>query len=362
MLDLGGVRDSAEFTRRLAITAALLAVYRFGAQIPLPGIDSEALAQLGGTAVERISIFALGITPFITILILAELLKVLAPGVRRWEQAEPRNRTRLNRIVFGLALLAAAAQASGLALALEDVRSLVDEPGTQFRLTCIATLVGGVAIVIWLADQITRHGLGCGVWLVFLTPWLAEVPSRIAALAMSWPSWGPAVSVQLLIGGTLAVLVLAAIVGLIRAGGTSLEMAATCLWSVLLADAAWPWLLLAIAALLGGGSLAGLAWLGPGHPLALLALAGLVALFTHLYLRSQRMAGVASFSAIAPALVAVALAAIALADMVLATQLGFVPLAGHLILVAVVALSLLAQWWQPPFAKSPSVETHDTPA
>lgn len=362
MLDLGGVRDSAEFTRRLAVTAALLVVYRLGTSIPLPGINPEALARLGGTAVERISIFALGITPFVTVLILAELLKVLAPGVRRWEQAEPRNRTRLNRIVFGLGLLAAAAQASGLALALEDVRSLVDEPGTQFRLTCIATLVGGVAIVTWLADQITRHGLGSGVWLVFLTPWLAEVPSRIAALAMSWPNWGPAVSVLLLIGCAVAVLVLAAIVGLIRAGGTSLEMAATCLWSVLLADAAWPWLLLAIAALLGGGSLAGLAWLGPGHPIALLVLAALVVLFTHLYLRSQRMAGVTSFSAIAPALAAAALAAIALADMVLATQLGLVPLAGHLILVAVVALSLLARWWQPPFEVAAPNTPHDDPA
>jgi hypothetical protein len=120
--------------------------------------------------------------------------------------------------------------------------------------------------------------------------------------------------------------------------------------------------LLAIAALLGGGSLAGLAWLGPGHPIALLVLAALVVLFTHLYLRSQRMAGVTSFSAIAPALAAAALAAIALADMVLATQLGLVPLAGHLILVAVVALSLLARWWQPPFEVAAPNTPHDDPA
>jgi SecY len=351
MLDLGGVRDQAEFTRRLAITAALLVAYRLGLQIPMPGIDPEALSHISGAALQRISVLALGITPFVTILVLAELLKVIAPGVRRWEHAGPHNRDKLNRIVVGLSLLAAAAQASGLVLALEDVRGLVEEPGTPFRLTSIATFVAGTALVIWIADQITHHGLGSGVWLLLVTVWLAEIPMQIAGLV--WRGPGDAVAVELALGWGVAGLLLAAIVGLIRAAGPTLETAAACLWSILLANVVWPWLILIPALIVGGGSLQGTnSWLSPSGPLYLLqlvVLAALVALFAQLYLRSQRIAGIAPYLVVAPALFAGALATIRLAEMVLETQFAFaVPLIGHLMLIAVVALSLLAQWWQPP--------------
>ena len=85
-------------------------------------------------------------------------------------------------------------------------------------------------------------------------------------------------------------------------------------------------------------------------------------MFAHLYMRSLRIAG-AAVPAIAPTVLAVALAAIALADIVLTMQFGFVvSLAGHLILIAVVAMSILARWWQPPFEASAAVQTHDEPA
>ncbi len=351
MLDLGGVRDSAEFTRRLAITAGLLIAYRLGTFIPLPGIDPEALARLGGVA-ERISILALGITPFLSILILAELLKVLAPSVRRWVHTEVRNRDKLNRIVVALSLLAAAAQASGLVLALEDVPHLVDQPGTPFRLTCIATLVGSTAIVIWLADQITRHGLGSGVWLLLVTPWIADLLPRFAALA-SWQNAASLVAFELLIGIALAALVLAFAVRLINAGGGTVNSAETSLWSMLLAKSAWPWLLLVVALLLADGPIG----LAPGHPAALIVLAALVALFVHLYLRSQRLAGITAISPIPRAVLGGGLAAITLFDVGLAAQLGWlVPLAGHLVIIAIVALSLLARWWQPPLPPEPRSE------
>ncbi len=351
MLDLGGVRDRTGFARSLAVTAAALVVYRLGMHIPLPGFTAKALSQVNGATLERISILALGITPFVTILILAELLKVVAPNVRRWEQAEAHNRVKLNRIVVGLSLLAAAAQASGLALALEDVTHLVEEPGTPFRLTCIATLVGGTAIVIWLADLITRRGLGSGAWLLLVTPWLADLLPRAAALA-AWQNDVSHIALELLIGCALAALVLAATVALIHAGASTLQSAATCLWSVLLAATAWPWLVLVIGLIAGGGNInATGSWMSPANPLLLLVLAGLVALFAHLYIRSQRLAGTALQLALPPAVFAGTLAAIKFADMVLATQLaGLVPLSAHLVLVAVVALSLLAQWWRPPFA------------
>jgi hypothetical protein len=156
------------------------------------------------------------------------------------------------------------------------------------------------------------------------------------------------VSVQLLVGSMIAVLLLVGIVRLMLAGGTP-ATAPVCLWSVLLASAVWPWALLAVAALVAGASSAPLSWIGPEHPFGLLALAALVALFVRLYLRSQQMAGAAVLPAIPLALLAAGLAAIEVGDMVLATQLGLVPLAGHLVIVAAVAMSQLDRWWQPPF-------------
>jgi SecY len=348
MLDLGGVRDRDEFIRRLAITAALLVAYRLGTFIPLPGIEPQALARLGGVA-ERISIFALGVTPFITILVLAELLKVVAPSVRRWEQASERNRHTLNRIVVGLSLLAAAAQASGLALALEDVKGLVSEPGTPFRLTSILILVAATATIIWLAYQITRQGIGSGVWLLLVAPWIADMLPRLATLAL-WQHDGSLLAFELLIGFALTALVIAATVAVIRVCGDTLQANSTSLWSVLLADAAWPWLMLALAVLLGGGALGAQAWLKPAHPISLLLLVVLVAVFVQLYVRSQRLAGAAVLAT--PALLAVGLALAKLLEILLATQIGWlVPLAGHQLLITIVALSLLARWWQPPFAE-----------
>jgi hypothetical protein len=101
----------------------------------------------------------------------------------------------------------------------------------------------------------------------------------------------------------------------------------------------------------------------PGNPILLLALAVLVAVFAHLYMRSQRDAGSATVSPLPPAVLAGGLAAITFADMGLATQLpGVLPLAGHLILIAVVALSLLQRWWRPPFEAAAPVTPHDDDA
>ena len=93
---------------RLAITAGALIVYRLGCHIPLPGLTAPTVSQIfgiGGIAAERISIFALGIGPLVGILILAELLKILVPSLRRWENADPRNAAWLRGALIALALL-----------------------------------------------------------------------------------------------------------------------------------------------------------------------------------------------------------------------------------------------------------------
>ncbi len=354
MSALGGLQDRAELAKRLFLTAVALVVFRAGGHIPLPGLDTHALAKLGpmgGDVIGRLSIFALGVTPLVTVLILMELLKVLAPRVRRWEHASARNQDLLSRVVVALALIAAAAQAFGLAAALEDVKGLVDEPDIPFRLVCVATLVTGAAITIWLADQITRNGLGSGVWLLLITPALAELPRQLAYLAYlvtaqaqdTMPGW------EVLLGCAFALLTLAAIVGLMRAGGGALLSASTSLWSLLLAETAVPWLLLAAALLVGGGGwdrvMAGFT---PGDPATLAALAGLVVVFAHLYVRSLRIANPAVTLALPIGVFAAALAAIALADRALAIHFDpRVPLVGNLIIIAVVTTTMLSRWWKP---------------
>jgi SecY len=352
MSALGSVRDGAELSRRLGVTVLALVAFRLGTQLPLPGIDIAALPQLGGPAVERISIFALGIMPFVTVLILAELVKVFVPRVVRWEQAQERNRHRLGSIVIGLSLLAAAIQAAGLVLAMEDARGLVATPGTTFRLVAIATLVGSTAVVIWLADQITRNGLGSGVWLLVLTPWLATLPYQIAAFLLSsqWKPAGLPVGVELIAGLAIATVLLAAVVTLILAGGRTLETAATCLWSKLLAGTVWPWLILLIGLIFGGGSFQGTeSWLAPPpalYLLQILMLAGFVALFAWLYMRAQRIAS------LPPLVLAGGLAAITFADIGLTRYLpGGALFIGRHILVAVVAMSILVRWWVPPIER-----------
>ncbi len=351
MSTLGGLQDRAEFMRRLAFTAVALIIYRLGAHIPLPGLDPQVLSRLDSAVVGRISILALGITPLVTILILTELVKVLAPRIRRWERADTRNRDKLNRIVVLLALLTAAAQALGLAVALESVTGLVYEPGSPFKLICAATLLGGTAIVIWLADQITRLGLGSGVWLLFVTPILVDLPHQIAGLALL-QSQGVLSGMELVLCGLLVVLAFAAVVAVMRTGDGTLEIAATCFWPVLLASTALPWLLVAVGLLVRGvGWTETLPWFGPGHPIHFLVLAALIGGFVALYWRSQRIAAGAAPPAVGPAVIAGALIAALLVGEALPSALGLrVPLTGvSLVVIAVVALTILARWWTPPF-------------
>ena len=119
-------RTRHELTRRLLITAAALLAYRVGSHIPLPGLEPRVLAQIDANGIEHVSILALGVVPFVSALILFELAKVLAPQLRRWEQSTSANKITLDWMVLILALLVAAAQATGVAMALEGVSGLVD--------------------------------------------------------------------------------------------------------------------------------------------------------------------------------------------------------------------------------------------
>jgi preprotein translocase subunit SecY len=145
----------SEFMKRLAVTLGALAIYRLGAHLPLAGIDPAALAALYGTGgsihvTERVSIFALGVMPIISMLLLVEVARLLSGRFNNWAQATPGNIRLLERCVLIGALLLAAVQGLGLANALEAPGTLIPNPGANFRLGVMATLIAGTALLVWL--------------------------------------------------------------------------------------------------------------------------------------------------------------------------------------------------------------------
>src|SRR5262245_40814066 len=178
-----------EFMTRLAVTLGALAIYRLGAYLPLAGIDQGALANLlnqgsplAMTAQGRATVFGLGVTPIINTLVLVEVARLASSRFNDWAGATPANARRVDHYVLIGSLLLAAVQGYGIATALEEARNLVDEPGPQFRLMVVVTLVAATALVVWLAALISRHGVGSGVWVLLLAPYLAGLPGTAVSV------------------------------------------------------------------------------------------------------------------------------------------------------------------------------------
>jgi preprotein translocase subunit SecY len=169
------------YMTRLAVTLGVLAIYSLGTHLPLAGIDQAALANLyrdsgSAFAVERISVFSLGVSPIISTLVLVEVVRLASSRFNDWAGATPANARRVDHYVLIGSLLVAAVQGHGIANALEEARNVVDEPGPQFRLMVVATLVAATALLVWLAALISRYGVGSGVWILLLAPYLAGLP------------------------------------------------------------------------------------------------------------------------------------------------------------------------------------------
>jgi preprotein translocase subunit SecY len=180
--------------RRLVITIAALLVYRLGATIPAPGLTPEGIPGLGRyfdastpQVLHRFSLFSLGLGPVFSIVIAAEVLKLAAPGLRTWLNRGTGQRSLFNRCILATALVLVAFQAYGITIGLEGLQGitgpLVPAPGIGFRLQYVLTLIAGTALLMWLADQITRHGIGSGFWIILLVPTLnnlADLPETLS--------------------------------------------------------------------------------------------------------------------------------------------------------------------------------------
>ncbi len=177
--------------QRVAVTAAVLTIYSLLAYVPAPGLSADAITQMtsttgGGVALSQLSIVALGLSPILSALIAGEFLKLAAPPLYGLEDNSSRAYT-FNRAVLILGLFLAAFQAYGITTALEDLGSngvpLVEERGTQFRLSYMITLLAGVALTYWLAEIITRHGIGSGFWVMILAGEIGTFPTVMKQLA-----------------------------------------------------------------------------------------------------------------------------------------------------------------------------------
>jgi preprotein translocase subunit SecY len=184
-----------ELARRIAFTLGALLVYRIGIHLPLPGIDPvlweqifqtqggvlAAMNMLSGGALARLSIFSLGILPFISAAIVVQLLSFFAPALRTWRQAGERGRRMIDLSTLAMTVFLTAFQSYGIALGLEGAPNLVLEPGVQFRIMTVLTLAAGTLFVTWLAAQITERGIGNGIALILCLGVVVQLPVTIGA-------------------------------------------------------------------------------------------------------------------------------------------------------------------------------------
>lgn len=185
-----------ELRSRVLFTVSMLAVYRIGAHIPTPGINNEELqkflldkggALLGfldifsGGALSRLTIFALGIMPYISASIIIQLLTVVIPHLSKLAKEGERGRKTIIQYTrygtIGIALV----QGFGIALGLEGMNQgqFVLEPGWPFRFMTVITLTSGTAFLMWLGEQITERGVGNGISLIIFAGIVARMPSAV---------------------------------------------------------------------------------------------------------------------------------------------------------------------------------------
>lgn len=186
----------AELKSRVIFTLALLAVYRIGAHIPTPGINGEELSRFllerggalmgffdmfSGGALSRVTIFALGIMPYISASIILQLLTVVIPSLGRLAKEGEAGRKKIVQYTRYGTVLISAIQSFGIATGIESMAegAFVQNPGWSFRLMTMITLTSGTAFIMWLGEQITERGIGNGISLIIFAGIVARFPNAV---------------------------------------------------------------------------------------------------------------------------------------------------------------------------------------
>lgn len=188
-----------ELKRRIGMTLALLAVYRIGAHIPTPGINNQALAaffkavegtllglfdMFSGGALSQLSVFALGIMPYISASIILQLLTVVIPQLERLSKEGEAGRRKITQYTRYGTVVLSIIQGFGIAIGLEGMTGpggemVVLHPGWGFRFITVITLTSGTAFIMWLGEQITERGIGNGISLIIFAGIVAGIPNAL---------------------------------------------------------------------------------------------------------------------------------------------------------------------------------------
>jgi len=186
----------AELKSRVLFTFAILAVYRIGAHIPTPGISGEELSKFlmerggalmgffdmfTGGALSRVTIFALGIMPYISASIILQLLTVVIPTLGRLAKEGERGRKKITQYTRYGTVIISAIQSFGISVGIESMAqgAFVQNPGWSFRLMTMITLTSGTAFIMWLGEQITERGIGNGISLIIFAGIVASFPNAV---------------------------------------------------------------------------------------------------------------------------------------------------------------------------------------
>src|SRR5580704_12275989 len=184
-----------DLRKRIFFTLGLLAVYRFGGHIPTPGIDANRLAEFfqqnsgslfgfidlfSGGMFRRLTIFALGIMPYITSSIILQLLTVVVPTLEKLQKEGELGRRKITQWTRYLTVILAVIQSFGIAMALQGAQQgFVTNPGVGFVLMTVLSLTTGTAFIMWLGEQITERGIGNGMSLIIFTGIVVGLPAAI---------------------------------------------------------------------------------------------------------------------------------------------------------------------------------------
>jgi preprotein translocase subunit SecY len=207
------------------MTLLLLAIYRIGVHVPTPGIDAAALAaffaqakgtlfgfidMFSGGAFERLSVFALGIMPYISSSIILQLLTVVVPHLERLSKEGEAGRKKITQYTRYGTVLLSLIQGFGISVGLERMtgaggEAIVLDPGWGFRLMTMITLTAGTAFIMWLGEQITERGIGNGISLIIFAGIVARMPTAISN------------SIRLIRTGEMGILVTLFLIGLMVA-------------------------------------------------------------------------------------------------------------------------------------------------
>ena len=195
----GNVFRIPELKRKVFFTLGILVVYRIGAHIPTPGINSAALAEVmarmtgtimgffdmfSGGALSRLTIFALGIMPYISSSIILQLMTMVSPHLARLKKEGEQGQKKITQYTRYGTIVLSMIQSSGIAVGLEAMKSpsgnpLVPMPGWSFRVMTVLTLTAGTAFLMWLGEQITEKGIGNGISLIIFAGIVAGTPAAI---------------------------------------------------------------------------------------------------------------------------------------------------------------------------------------